>query len=71
MSTVSVNTIDKNSGSTLTIGSAGTTVNIAGTAGTGFPADTDTVRPNAMPLVINGSMAVAQRATSATGITRS
>jgi len=71
MSTVSVNTIDKNSGSTLTIGSAGTTVNIAGTAGTGFPADTDTVRPNAMPLVINGSMAVAQRATSATGLTSS
>ena len=37
MSTVSVNTVDKNSGSTLTIGGAGTTVNIAGTAGTGFP----------------------------------
>lgn len=37
MSTVSVNTVDKNSGSTLTIGGAGTTVNIAGTVGTGFP----------------------------------
>ena len=30
-----------------------------------------TLRPNAMPLVINGSMAVAQRSTSVTGLTSS
>jgi hypothetical protein len=54
---------------TLTIGAAGDTVNIAGTAGTGFPADTDTVRPNANPLIINGDMAISQRATSVTGVT--
>jgi hypothetical protein len=37
MSEINVNTIDKATGSTLTVGAAGTTVNIAGTAGTGFP----------------------------------
>jgi hypothetical protein len=38
MSEINVNTIDKATGSTLNVGAAGTTVNIAGTAGTGFPA---------------------------------
>tara|TARA_R110001632_G_scaffold225338_1_gene358313 strand:+ start:291 stop:950 length:660 start_codon:yes stop_codon:yes gene_type:complete len=37
MSEINVNTIDKATGSTLNVGAAGTTVNIAGTAGTGFP----------------------------------
>jgi len=37
MSEINVNTIDKATGSTLTVGAAGTTVNIAGTAGSGFP----------------------------------
>ena len=37
MSEINVNAIDKATGSTLTVGGAGTTVNIAGTAGTGFP----------------------------------
>ena len=69
MSEINVNTIDKATGSTLNVGAAGTTVNIAGTAGTGFPADTDTVRPNANPLIINGDMAISQRATSVTGVT--
>jgi len=35
--TVKTNTVDKTSGSTLTIGGSGTTVNISGTAGSGFP----------------------------------
>ena len=54
-------------------GSPGTNTFLRGDNSWATPSDidTDTVRPNAMPLVINGSMAVAQRATSATGLTSS
>ena len=43
MSEINVNTIDKATGSTLTVGASGTTVNIAGTAGTGFPGSSPNV----------------------------
>ena len=46
MSEINVNTIDKATGSTLNVGAAGTTVNIAGTAGTGFPASPVTAFTN-------------------------
>ena len=54
MSEINVNKIDKATGSTLTVGGAGTTVNISGTAGTGFPAGT-TINNNAANRVITGS----------------
>ena len=60
MSTLNVNAIDKESGSTLTLGGAGTTVNISNMV-------PDVALSN-RNLVINGAMNVAQRGTSFTGI---
>ena len=54
MSKINVNTWEPESGSTLTIGDSGDTVNIAGTAGTGFPA------------VGDGDVTVAKLSTSVT-----
>ena len=48
MSEINVNTIDKATGSTLNVGAAGTTVNIAGTAGTGFPTPTTGIAASAI-----------------------
>ena len=66
------------SGTSATIGDSGDTYTIPsgvnftnnGTA-TGFGITAANFRPNAQPLIINGDMAVAQRATSVTGITGS
>jgi hypothetical protein len=55
------------SGDTFTVPSGATIVN-SGTA-TGFGITQTDFRPNALPIIINGSTSVAQRATSATGIT--
>jgi hypothetical protein len=55
------------SGDTFTVPSGATIVN-SGTA-TGFGITAASFLPNAQPIFINGSMNVAQRATSATGIT--
>ena len=64
------------SGTSATIGDSGDTYTIPsgvtftnnGTAN-GFGITAANFRPNAMPLIVNGSMAVAQRSTSVTGIT--
>ncbi len=61
MSTINVNAIDKESGSTLTLGGAGTTLNVSN-----MVSDVSLSNRN---LVINGDMQIAQRATSVTGIT--
>jgi hypothetical protein len=55
------------SGDTFT-GPSGATIVNSGTA-TGFGITQTDFRPNALPIIINGSTSVAQRATSATGIT--
>lgn len=60
MSTLNVNNIDKESGTTLTIGGSGTTVNVSNMV-------PDVALSN-RNLVINGAMNVAQRGTSFTGI---
>ncbi len=60
MSQLSVNAIDKESGSTLTLGGAGTTVNVSNMV-------PDVALSN-RNLIINGAMQVAQRGTSFTGI---
>ncbi len=74
MSTLEVNKITPVSGgTTVQVGESGDTINIpagatianAGTS-TGFG---DSLRPNATPLIINGDMAVAERATSVSGKT--
>jgi len=57
MSEINVNTIDKATGSTLTVGAAGTTVNIAGTAGTGFPTPTTGIAASA---ITTGTIATAR-----------
>jgi hypothetical protein len=70
MSTIEVNKITPVSGGTsTTLGDSGDTFTV--TAGATFNASSSNLanRPNAMPLIVNGSMAVAQRSTSVTGIT--
>ena len=57
MSEINVNTIDKATGSTLNVGAAGTTVNIAGTAGTGFPTPTSGIAASAID---SGTIATAR-----------
>jgi hypothetical protein len=72
MSTLEVNKITPVSGGTATtLGDSGDTFTV--TSGATFNASSSNLanRPNAMPLVINGSMAVAQRSTSVTGLTSS
>ena len=61
MSTLNVNNIDKESGSTLTIGGSGTTVNVSNMV-------PDVALSN-RNLIINGAMQVAQRGTQVTGVT--
>ena len=61
MSTLNVNAIDKESGSTLTLGGSGTTVNVSNMV-------PDVALSN-RNLVINGAMNVAQRGTQVTGVT--
>ena len=61
MSTINVNNIDKESGSTLTIGGSGTTVNVSNMV-------PDVALSN-RNLIQNGAMQVAQRATQVTGAT--
>lgn len=61
MSTINVNNIDKESGSTLTIGGSGTTVNVSNMV-------PDVALSN-RNLIINGAMNVAQRGTSQASIT--
>ena len=77
MSTLEVNKITPVSGgTTVQVGESGDTINIpsgatianAGTA-TGFGITAANFLPNATPLIINGSMNVAQRATQVTGYT--
>ena len=63
MSTLNVNNIDKESGSTLTIGGSGTTVNVSNMV-------PDVALSN-RNFIINGAMQVAQRATQVTGVTSS
>ena len=63
MSTLNVNNIDKESGSTLTIGGSGTTVNVSNMV-------PDVALSN-RSVIINGAMQVAQRATQVTGVTTS
>jgi len=73
MSTLNVDKVDPSTGTALEIGSSGDTITIpsgativnSGTA-TGFGAS---LRPNVNPLIINGDMAVSQRATSVAGLT--
>jgi hypothetical protein len=60
MSTLNVNALDKESGSTLTLGGAGTTLNVSNMV-------PDVALSN-RNLIINGAMNVAQRGTSFTGI---
>ena len=55
------------SGDTFTVPSGATIVN-SGTA-TGFGITATSFRPNVNPLIINGNMQIAQRATSVTGVT--
>ena len=72
MSTIEVNKIAPVSGGTsVTMGDSGDTFTV--TSGATFNASSSNLanRPNSMPLVINGSMAVAQRGTSSTGLTSS
>ena len=67
MSTIEVNKITPVSGGTATtLGDSGDTFTV--TSGATFNASSSNLanRPNAMPLIINGSMAVAQRGTSFT-----
>ena len=61
MSTLNVNAIDKESGSTLTLGGSGTTLNVSNMV-------PDVALSN-RNLIINGAMNVAQRGTSFTGLT--
>jgi hypothetical protein len=63
MSTLNVNAIDKESGSTLTLGGSGTTVNVSNMV-------PDVALSN-RNLIIGGAMNVAQRATQVTGVTTS
>jgi len=63
MSEINVNTIDKATGSTLTVGTAGTTVNIAGTVGSGFPGSAPNVS-NA-----TGTLPIANGGTGSTSTT--
>ncbi len=60
MSTLNVNSIDKESGSTLTLGGSGTTVNVSNMV-------PDVALSN-RNLIINGAMNVAQRGTQVTGV---
>ena len=57
MSEINANKIDKATGSTLTVGDSGTTVNIAGTAGTGFPTPTSGIAASAID---SGTIATAR-----------
>jgi len=61
MSKLNVNSIDKESGSTLTLGGSGTTVNVSNMV-------PDVALSN-RNLIINGAMNVAQRGTQVTGVT--
>ena len=61
MSTLNVNAIDKESGSTLTLGGSGTTVNVSNMV-------PDVALSN-RNLIINGAMQVSSRGTSFTGLT--
>ena len=72
MSTIEVNKITPVSGGTATtLGDSGDTFTV--TSGATFNASSSNLanRPNSMPLIVNGSMAVAQRGTSSTGLTSS
>jgi len=73
MSTLNVDKVDPSTGTALEIGTSGDTITVPSgatfvVAGTTEITGTNNVqRPNANPLIINGDMAVAQRATSVTG----
>ena len=75
MSKVNVNTIEPSTGTDITLGASGDTITVpsgatitnSGTA-TGFGITAANFLPNAQPLIINGNMAVAQRATSKASI---
>ena len=75
MSTLNVDKVDPSTGTALEIGTSGDTITVPSgatfvVAGTTEITGTNNVqRPNAKPLIINGDMAVAQRATAATTIT--
>jgi hypothetical protein len=69
--------VDPKTGTTLTLGTSGDTVSIpsgvtitnSGTDGGGFGINQTSFLPTAAPLIINGNMAISQRATSVTGNT--
>jgi hypothetical protein len=75
MSTLNVDKVDPSTGTALEIGTSGDTITVPSgatfvVAGTTEITGTNNVqRPNANPLIINGDMAVAQRATSVAGLT--
>jgi len=75
VSTLNVDKVDPNTGTALEIGSSGDTITVPSgatlvVAGTTEITGTNNVqRPNAQPLIINGDMAVSQRATSVAGLT--
>jgi len=75
VSTLNVDKVDPSTGTALEIGTSGDTITVPSgatfvVAGTTEITGTNNVqRPNAKPLIINGDMAVAQRATAATTIT--
>jgi hypothetical protein len=77
MSTLNVDKVDPNTGTALEIGTSGDTITVPSgatfvVAGTTEITGTNNVqRPNAQPIIINGSMDVSQRSTSATGKTAS
>jgi len=71
--------VDPKTGTTLTLGTSGDTVSIpsgvtitnSGTDGGGFGITSASFLPNAAPLIINGNMAISQRATSVTSVSTS
>ena len=75
MSTLNVDKVDPSTGTALEIGTSGDTITVPSgatfvVAGTTEITGTNNVqRPNVNPLIINGDMAVAQRATSTASIT--
>ena len=75
MSTLNVDKVDPSTGTALEIGTSGDTITVPSgatfvVAGTTEITGTNNVqRPNVNPLIINGDMAVSQRATSVAGLT--